>query len=68
MRGRQSALSATCRAAARHAACALAWVAWKHHKRPFTPAHHVPLELAGLYWHLVDVIWIFLWPLLYLTR
>jgi cytochrome c oxidase subunit 3 len=25
------------------------------------------LELGGLYWHLVDVVWIFLWPLLYLT-
>jgi cytochrome c oxidase subunit III len=26
------------------------------------------VELAGLYWHLVDIIWIFLWPLLYLVR
>jgi cytochrome c oxidase subunit III len=30
-------------------------------------ARFVPLELGVLYWHLVDVIWIFLWPLLYLT-
>jgi cytochrome c oxidase subunit III len=30
-------------------------------------AHHTPLELIVLYWHLVDVIWIFLWPLLYLV-
>lgn len=33
-----------------------------------TPEHHITLELGGLYWHLVDVIWIFLWPLLYLVR
>jgi heme/copper-type cytochrome/quinol oxidase subunit 3 len=25
------------------------------------------VELAGLYWHFVDVVWIFLFPLLYLT-
>ncbi len=30
------------------------------------PADH-PVALAALYWHLVDVIWIFLWPLFYLT-
>jgi cytochrome c oxidase subunit 3 len=30
------------------------------------PASH-PLELGAVYWHLVDVIWIFLWPLFYLT-
>ena len=30
--------------------------------------YHTPVELGGLYWHLVDIIWIFLWPLLYLTR
>jgi cytochrome c oxidase subunit III len=46
----------------------LAWLAWRHWRRPYGPTHHVPLELGGLYWHLVDVIWIFLWPLLYLTR
>ncbi len=30
------------------------------------PARTVPLENAGLYWHLVDIIWIFLYPLFYL--
>ena len=34
----------------------------------FTPEWHTPLELGGLYWHLVDVIWIFLWPLFYLIH
>jgi cytochrome c oxidase subunit 3 len=33
----------------------------------FSEAHHVPLENGALYWHLVDLIWIFLWPLLYLV-
>jgi cytochrome c oxidase subunit 3 len=32
----------------------------------FTPEYHNPVELSGLYWHFVDVIWIFLYPLLYL--
>jgi cytochrome c oxidase subunit III len=32
----------------------------------FTPAYHTPVELAGLYWHLVDLIWIFVFPLIYL--
>jgi len=27
--------------------------------------HYTPIELVGLYWHLVDIIWIFLLPLLY---
>jgi cytochrome c oxidase subunit 3 len=31
-----------------------------------TPGHPIVLENAGLYWHLVDVIWIFLFPLFYL--
>jgi cytochrome c oxidase subunit 3 len=33
----------------------------------FTPQYHTPLELAGLYWHFVDIVWVFLYPLLYLV-
>ena len=33
----------------------------------FTPEYHSPVELSGLYWHFVDIIWIFLYPLLYLV-
>jgi cytochrome c oxidase subunit 3 len=32
----------------------------------FTPEWHTPVEVSGLYWHFVDIIWIFLFPLLYL--
>lgn len=32
----------------------------------FTPEYHTPLEIAGLYWHFVDIVWIYLFPLLYL--
>lgn len=35
-------------------------------KGKFTPAWHTPVELFGLYWHFVDIVWIFLFPLLYL--
>lgn len=41
----------------------LAWLAW-HGK--FSPTYHTPVEISGLYWHFVDVVWIFLFPLLYL--
>ena len=32
----------------------------------FAPAWYTPIELFGLYWHFVDIVWIFLFPLLYL--
>jgi cytochrome c oxidase subunit 3 len=32
----------------------------------YTPAYHTPLDNVGLYWHFVDIVWIFLYPLLYL--
>lgn len=47
--------------------CVLAWLARRAHKRLYTAAHHTTLEMGTLYWHLVDIIWLFLWPLLYLT-
>jgi cytochrome c oxidase subunit 3 len=32
----------------------------------FSPAYYTPIEIGGLYWHFVDIVWIFLFPLLYL--
>src|SRR5206468_904397 len=32
----------------------------------YSPAYYTHIEIGGLYWHLVDLIWIFLFPLLYL--
>jgi cytochrome c oxidase subunit 3 len=36
-------------------------------KGKFTRAYNSPVEISGLYWHFVDIVWIFLFPLLYLT-
>jgi cytochrome c oxidase subunit 3 len=33
----------------------------------YTPEYHTPVENVGLYWHFVDIVWIFLFPLLYLV-
>lgn len=46
----------------------LAILALRARRSFYTAEHHVGLEMGVLYWHLVDVIWIFLWPLLYLSR
>ena len=35
-------------------------------KEKISQTHFTPLENSGLYWHLVDIIWIFLYPLFYL--
>jgi cytochrome c oxidase subunit 3 len=37
-------------------------------RQKFTPVKHAPVEIMGLYWHFVDLVWIFLFPLLYLVR
>ena len=41
----------------------LLYWAWKG---KYGPEYHAPIEISGLYWHFVDIIWIFLFPLLYL--
>jgi len=33
----------------------------------FSSAYYTPVEISGLYWHFVDIVWIFLFPLLYLV-
>jgi cytochrome c oxidase subunit III len=39
---------------------------FKTRKGRYTPEYHNPIEVSGLYWHFVDIVWIFLFPLLYL--
>jgi cytochrome c oxidase subunit III len=44
----------------------LLWLALRAHKGSFTTHYFAPVEVVGLYWHFVDIVWIFLFPLLYL--
>ena len=45
----------------------LAWIAWRAQPRRVRPAvRHARWRSPGLYWHFVDIVWIFLFPLLYL--
>ena len=37
-------------------------------KGEFSPQWYSPVEIFGLYWHFVDIVWIFLFPLLYLVN
>jgi cytochrome c oxidase subunit 3 len=41
----------------------IAIMAWRGH---FNADYYTPVEVSGLYWHFVDIVWIFLFPLLYL--
>ena len=47
---------------------AIGWVLFRSVRGDFSPAYYTPVDLVGLYWHLVDLIWIFLFPLLYLIH
>jgi cytochrome c oxidase subunit III len=44
----------------------MAWLLWRAWRGAFTAEYYAPVEMAGLYWHFVDIVWIFLFPLLYL--
>jgi cytochrome c oxidase subunit 3 len=41
----------------------IGWMAWRGQ---FNAEYYTPVEVSGLYWHFVDIVWIFLFPLLYL--
>lgn len=45
---------------------ALAWLYWRCLAGHWRPDYFGPVDYVGLYWHLVDLIWIYLFPLLYL--
>jgi cytochrome c oxidase subunit 3 len=44
----------------------LSWLVAKARRGEFTRRYNTPVEMVGLYWHFVDIVWIFLFPLLYL--
>jgi len=44
------------------------WILRRGMRGDYGPEYYSPVEYVGLYWHLVDLIWIFLFPLLYLIK
>jgi cytochrome c oxidase subunit III len=44
----------------------LLWLLRQSLKGRYTPEYNTPIENIGLYWHFVDIVWIYLYPLLYL--
>lgn len=46
----------------------LVWLLVRSVREDFNPQYFGPVDYVGLYWHLVDLIWIYLFPLLYLIR
>jgi cytochrome c oxidase subunit 3 len=46
----------------------MVWLLVRAAKGTFGPHYFIPVDLVGLYWHVVDLIWIFLFPLLYLIH
>ena len=45
---------------------AITWILLRARRGEFSGEYFTPVDFTGLYWHLVDIIWIFLFPLLYL--
>jgi cytochrome c oxidase subunit III len=46
----------------------IGWILWRAKRNDFGPTYYTPVENVGLYWHIVDIVWIFLFPLLYLVK
>jgi len=47
--------------------CLIFWVMMRAKRGDFNKDYYMPVEGVGLFWHLVDLVWIFLFPLLYLV-
>ena len=45
---------------------AITWLLVRAIRGDFSSSYYTPVDLVGLYWHLVDLIWIYLFPLMYL--
>lgn len=54
-----------------HVVAGLALVTWtflRARRRTISPSNYLVLELVALYWHFVDLVWVFLWPMFYLMH
>jgi cytochrome c oxidase subunit 3 len=52
-----------------HVLAGMALITWcliRNQRGDFSPDYFTPVDFVGLYWHIVDLVWIFLFPLLYL--
>jgi cytochrome c oxidase subunit III len=45
----------------------VSWIAWRAHRLRFSPGYYTPVEAVGLYWSFVDLVWINLYPFIYLV-
>ena len=43
------------------------WIAWAARRQRFSPGYATPVEAVGLYWSFVDMVWLCLYPLIYLV-
>ena len=46
----------------------IAWLMWRSIRQDFDDGYFGPIDYTALYWHLVDLVWVYLFPLLYLIR
>lgn len=54
-----------------HVICGIVVISWmliRSIRREFNGVWHTPVHLTGLYWHLVDLVWIYLFPVIYLVE
>ena len=47
---------------------ALTYLYFRARRNDFSKEYHSPVRVVGLYWHFVDIVWVFLYPMLYLIN
>ncbi len=45
----------------------VSWVAFRARRGDYTKAHHTQVEVVGLYWSFVDIVWLTFYPLIYIA-
>lgn len=48
--------------------CLIGYVTFKNHRGRYSAEYYTPVENVGLYWHFVDMVWVFLYPMFYLLH